>query len=73
MSATARTPAIEPLLSVSDVAEILGVAKATVYQLVKDGRLATVDIGIRKTRFRRSDIAALVEGRPKPPRSAGSD
>jgi excisionase family DNA binding protein len=64
---------IEPLLTVDDVRHILRVSRATVYGLVKSGQLDTVNIGIRKTRFRRSDIAALIEGGPKPPRSAGSD
>jgi excisionase family DNA binding protein len=64
---------IEPLLTVDDVRHILRVSRATVYGLVKSGQLNTVNIGIRKTRFRRSDIAALVEGAPKPPRSAESD
>ena len=52
---------IEPLLTVEDVAGILKVSRATVYSLVKDGSLPTVEIGVRKTRFRRADIAALVE------------
>jgi excisionase family DNA binding protein len=50
---------IEPLLTVDDVRQILPVSRATVYGLVKSGRLDTVNIGIRKTRFRRSDVAAL--------------
>jgi excisionase family DNA binding protein len=64
---------IEPLLTVDDVRHILRVSRATVYGLVKSGQLDTVNIGIRKTRFRRSDIAALIEDGPLPPRSAGSD
>jgi excisionase family DNA binding protein len=55
-----ETPPIEPLLSVADVAEILQVSKATVYALVKDGRLRPVDIGVRKTRFRRTDVERFI-------------
>ena len=62
MSAPIQHQPIEPLLTVQDVAEILKVSRATVYGLVKSGQLHTVDLGLRKTRFRRHDIAKLVEG-----------
>jgi excisionase family DNA binding protein len=60
---------IQPLLSVQDVAEILGVSRAAVYSLVKIGQLVTVDIGLRKTRFRKADILRFIgeaESEPVP-------
>ncbi len=60
---------IQPLLSVQDVAEILGVSRAAVYSLVKIGQLVTVDIGLRKTRFRKADIMRFIgeaESEPVP-------
>jgi excisionase family DNA binding protein len=48
------------LLTVQDVAELLGVSRATVYGLVKNGDLQPVKLPLRKTRFREEDIAALI-------------
>jgi excisionase family DNA binding protein len=62
MSSTMEQPAIEPLLDVDDVRRILKVSRATIYSLVKDDKLTPVDIGVRKTRFRRSDIQAFIDG-----------
>lgn len=54
------TETLVPLLTVADVAEILKVSRATVYSLVKDGRLRPVDLGLRKTRFRRADVQRFI-------------
>jgi len=63
---------IEPLLDVNDVARILKMSRTTVYRLVADEPPPTVEIRLQKktgdrksgrvmkTRFRRSDIAALI-------------
>ena len=51
---------VEPLLDVATVASILGVARSTVYQLVKSGKLEPVALPVRKTRFRQRDILAFI-------------
>jgi excisionase family DNA binding protein len=58
--ATDTTSPIPSLLSVADVAEILGVKRSTVYSLVRDGKLTPVDLPVRKTKFRKADIAAFI-------------
>jgi excisionase family DNA binding protein len=67
MVATVATEAasfvpIEPLLTPTDVARILGCSRGEVYLLVNRGELTPVPLPMRKTRFRRSDIEALIEG-----------
>jgi excisionase family DNA binding protein len=52
----------EQLLSVSDVAEHLGVSTATVYKLCKKGELPHVRI-IDSIRVRQADLAAFVATR----------
>lgn len=58
---TIQASDLEPLLTVQDVAGILGVSRATVYALVKAKELAPVPLPIRKTRFRAGDIVALIQ------------
>ena len=54
-------PDLEPLLTVDDVAKLLRISRASVYNLVRTGDLKTVRIGnLRKTRFRKRDIEDLV-------------
>lgn len=57
---TSEALPIEPLLTVSDVAAILQVSRAAVYALVAAEKLPTVDVGLRKTRFRRRDVLAFL-------------
>jgi excisionase family DNA binding protein len=57
---SAAATGLEPLLTVQDVAELLQVSRAAVYALVKAKKIPTVDVGLRKTRFRRSDLAAFI-------------
>jgi excisionase family DNA binding protein len=58
-----RTTSLEPLLRPEDVAAILKVKTATVYQMRKRGLLTAVDLGLGAVRFRREDIEALIEKR----------
>jgi excisionase family DNA binding protein len=58
---TLRIPGYdERLLSVVEVAKLLGVSRPTVYRLVIDGELPVVKIRDR-TLFRPTDVEALVE------------
>jgi excisionase family DNA binding protein len=54
-------PELQPLLTVDDVAKLLRISRASVYNLVKTGDLKPVRIGsLRKTRFRRRDVQELL-------------
>lgn len=50
----------EPLLRVRDVAEILGVSKVRVYQLIDEGRIPAVRISPRSIRVPRAAFDAWV-------------
>ena len=56
----------EPLLSVKQVAEQLGIATATVYGLCADGRLAHVRI-LNVIRIAPSDLGAFIASRHQSP------
>jgi excisionase family DNA binding protein len=45
----------EPLLTVSEVAQVMRVSNMTVYRLIKSGQLAAVRVG-KNYRIRRSDV-----------------
>jgi excisionase family DNA binding protein len=53
---------IERLLTVEDVARILGVSRAAVYAMVSRGDLTPVPLPLRKTRFARDTIERLLRG-----------
>lgn len=53
-------PTIE-LLTASEVASILGLAPHTVKSLASRGRLPRVVLGHRSTRYRLSDVIALID------------
>lgn len=56
-----RTP--DPrALTVTDAAEALRVSRATIYRMVKDGRLNPMNLGVRCTRFSRREIARVLDG-----------
>lgn len=58
---TAETATAAPtLLTVPETAELLRCGQTTVYQLLKDGRLASVKIGRRRL-VRASAVAAFIE------------
>lgn len=51
------------LLGMGDSAKLLGVSRATLWRMIRDGRLEKVEIYHNAFRLRRSDIIALVKGR----------
>jgi excisionase family DNA binding protein len=46
-------------LTVADVAKLLGISKATIYRLIKDGDIKAVSFSERTTRIKRSEIDKL--------------
>lgn len=52
------------LLSMGDSAKFLGVSRATLWRMIRDGRLTKVEIYHNAFRLRRSDILVLVQDRP---------
>jgi excisionase family DNA binding protein len=54
--------AIEPLLTVDDVAKILRCSRAQVYALVGEGFLRRVPLPYRATRITRSEVERLLRG-----------
>ena len=58
--ATDQAAAIEQLLTYADAGKLLGVKDRTVWQLVKDGKLAAVRFG-RSVRIDPSDLRAFIE------------
>ena len=61
-----------PLLTASQVAELLNIKKSTVYEAALKGRLPAVSLwkGRRRTflRFRRADIECFIQQRASSPR-----
>lgn len=54
----------EPLLmGMGDSAKLLGVSRATLWRMIRDGRLTKVEIYHNAFRLRRSDILALVNSK----------
>lgn len=60
MAARTESLPIEPLLDVHDVMAICKVSRATVYGWVKSGVLKPINLPVRKTRFRRSDVLEFI-------------
>ncbi|HSR87461.1 MAG TPA: helix-turn-helix domain-containing protein [Pontiella sp.] len=54
------------LLGMGEAAELLGVSRATLWRMVKEGRLEKVEIYYNAYRLRMSDIYDLVEGKASP-------
>ena len=61
---------LEPLLSVGDVSEILGVTPKTIYRLVIDQELPVVRVGRKKLAFTRADVRKYI-ARKTTPAAAG--
>ena len=51
------------LMGMGDSAKLLGVSRATLWRMLRDGRLTKVEIYHNAFRLRRSDILALVNAR----------
>lgn len=54
-------PAIEPLVGVQQLAELLGISARTSYRLAETGELPTLKIGSRSL-FRPSEIESWLKG-----------
>jgi excisionase family DNA binding protein len=52
--------ALAPLLSINEVARLLGISRATVYELMRDGALVPIRVGER-ARFEPADIRAYLD------------
>ncbi len=52
---------LAPLMTAWDVARILGIGRSTVHQLVKEGRLACVQISTRNRRFTKELVEEFIK------------
>jgi excisionase family DNA binding protein len=57
-----RTPTMQQLLTVDEVAEILRCSRAQVYAMVAEGSLDKVPLPYRATRFTRDSVERLIRG-----------
>ena len=70
LSSGLRPPSSETgplLMGMGESAKFLGVSRATLWRMIRDGRLTKVEIYHNAYRLRRSDILALVQGRDGSP------
>lgn len=51
---------MEKLYTIPEVAKLLRISKATLYRMMRDGRIQTVKMG-RKTLFRESELNRFIE------------
>jgi excisionase family DNA binding protein len=51
---------ISPVLSINEAADVLGIARATLYRLLRTGELQSVRVGKRR-KFRPEDLDAYLE------------
>ena len=51
---------MQALLTVTDVADVLGVAETTVWKWKREGKIASIEMG-KSTRFQQSDIEEFVQ------------
>ena len=59
-------PRADELLSVRQVATIIGSSPQSVYNLIADKSLPAIQLGPRRTRIRRSDLDDYLSGRTAP-------
>lgn len=55
------------IMSATEVADLLGIARPTVYAWAREGRMPSVRLGPRKILFRRSSIAQWIENHEREP------
>lgn len=55
----------EALLNPEQVAQMLNVSPSSVYKMKERGLLEAVELGIEAVRFRREDVMALINKRPR--------
>lgn len=60
------------LMHVREVAAYLGMAPASIYHLVSEGRIPCIHLSARCLRFRRSDIDAWIAAKGTNPSSTNS-
>ncbi|CAB3968176.1 hypothetical protein BCO9919_03150 [Burkholderia cenocepacia] len=65
-AAVAAEPRIDRLYRVVEASKMLGVCKATVYNLARDGRLELVKIGARASGVTGASLIALIEQKRAP-------
>lgn len=65
-AAVAAEPRIDRLYRVAEASKMLGVCKATVYNLARDGRLELVKIGARASGVTGASLIALIEQKRAP-------
>jgi excisionase family DNA binding protein len=63
-------PQLPLLMRVEDVMHELSISRRTVYQLLQDGHLHLVRVGLRNTRVRAEEVLALAGASSKPLRVA---
>jgi excisionase family DNA binding protein len=56
---------LETLLTINDVARVLGVSRATVYELTRVGELVPIRVG-QRARFEPADVRAYLERHREP-------
>jgi len=56
----ASVDSLSPLLSINEVAELLGISRPTVYALIRRGELIPIRVGER-ARFEPGDVRAYLE------------
>ena len=61
-----EAPALPLLMKIDEVMRALAISRRTVYELVKDGKLHLVRVGIRGSRIRTEDVLKLVGTNFKP-------
>ena len=74
MSRQQHTPATdrpEPLLTIEDAAEYLGLSTKTIRRRIAMREIPFVNLGPRVIRFRREDLEAYVESRIQRPQPLG--
>ena len=59
-----KIPKIREYLSVREAVAIFGVERDTLYLLVHEGRVTSINLGTRLTRIKRSDLESMFEKRP---------
>lgn len=61
-----EAPALPLLMKIGEVMQTLAISRRTVYELIKDGKLHLVRVGVRGSRIRTEEVLALVGTNFKP-------
>jgi excisionase family DNA binding protein len=65
-AAHAPAPSLPLLLKIEQVMRELSISRRTVYELVKDGKLHIVRVGLRNSRVRTEEVLKLADANSKP-------